>query len=321
MSLGKGINAWIGFGGETTFGTKGTIDTFSPIISESLRHIKDMFESDNLGGTWADDLYYSAGRNEGSVVFEQTYTGIELFWRNLLGTYAFSVNSPVVGVNTHMITNSAASAPASMSIEAIRGIGGSLERSYLGMYPVKATIEFAPKSAVKTTFDLVGQGVSSGSATSKTFPTRSPVLPAHLSTLTLGGNTLTVLSGSVEIEAPRDAAREHYGAGLYKEAVANDRVAANFSLECEYDNASGANVEQLQQDFENEAKLSGLVLAHQGDIITGTTKEEFAFSSTSAYLSEIAPTAQDNGVIKFSISGRVITAASITFKNATSPIS
>jgi len=290
-------------------------------VTENLRHIKDAFTSESLGPDWHGDVFYSAGRNEGPVVFEQVYTGIELFWHTLLGTYTYSVDTPVAGANTHAFTHVASTnAHPKMSIEAIRGIGGTSERSYLGMYATKATVEFAPRQAVRTTFDMVGQGFSLSAATAKTFPTAALVLPAHKSTLTLGGTALSVLSGSIEIELSRADGREHYGEALYKEPVVDDRPMSNFTLECEYDDSSGVDVEQYLLDFESGTKITGLVLAHQGDIVVGATQEEFTISATHAQILEATPSTQDNGITKVSITGRLLTGISVTFINATAQV-
>lgn len=322
MSIGKGINSWVGYGSEATYGTKGAIDRFFPIVTESLRHIKDTFTSESLSPDWHPTVYYSAGRNEGSLVFEQAYTGIELFWHSLLGTYVFTTGAPTAGVNTHLFLHvPATNASPKLSIEDVRGVGGTDEATYLGMYATKATVEFSPRQTVRTTFDMVGQGVSHAAATAKTFPALSFVVPAAKSLLTLGGSSLPVLSGSVEIEVPRATDREHFGAALYKEPVVNDRPSATFSLECELDTTAGSDSAQLMTDFEDETEIAGLVLSFEGSIITGTTKETFTITGTNAFITEATPSVQDNGITKITINGKITDGLSVKFYNTTAQVS
>ena len=64
------------------------------IIDCSLRHVKDPFFSESLNPDWHQQLYYGQGRVEGSVVMENVYTGQELFWHSLFGTYTYTNDSP-----------------------------------------------------------------------------------------------------------------------------------------------------------------------------------------------------------------------------------
>lgn len=321
MSLSRGINAYAGFGAETTVGTKGTIDLFHRIVDCSLKHQKDLFASESLNPDWHSELYYSAGRNVGSIVFEQTYTGLELWWHALLGTYAFTLNSPVTGANTHTMTFAPTTNnhPA-LSVEKIVGIGGAKEVAYLAIRPTKATVEFGPRKPMRTTFECVGMGTSRSAATAPTFPTFRPVLPAHKSTLTVNGTTLSVLSGRIEATVPRADDREHYGDSVYKDAVVVDRPDASFQFEAEFGDDTGADTDALLALYEAGTKLSGLVLTHQGDIVTGATKHQFSLTATGGYIEDATPTTVGNKVTGVTISGRITNALSAAFINATAQV-
>jgi len=321
MSLAKGINAHVAAGTEVNVGTKGVIDTFSRILSESMRVEKDAFNSEYLGGDWDADVFYSASRVVGSLVFEQNYTGNELFWKNLLLNYTYTANAPVAGVNNHVFNHSpSANTDTSISVEVPRGIGGAKEQTYLGCHVEKVTFEFGPKKVATSTFDLLGMSASRAAATAATFPTAAPVLPAHKTSLTIGGANVTVLSGSLEIALPRDGGREHYGALRHKEAVVIGRPAATFNLECEFGDATDADIDTLMQAFENETTLTTFALAHSGNIIVGATKESLTFTGTSVKILEVAPSVQDNGIVKATVKGQIVGGLTITFINATSQI-
>lgn len=319
MSLAKGIDSYAGFGGEVTYGTKGTIDLFLRIISNQLVHMKDPFFSEALDPDWQQDMYYSGGRNQGSLGFEQRYTGLELFYHALMGTYTYAVDTPVASTNTHTFTYvpSTNSFPVGLSIEAIRGIGGTSEIAYLGMMPGGVTIEFAPRQLLRSTWDLVGQGFSRSAATSPTLVITNPISPSHKTALTLGGNTITILRGSLKVLTPRADDREHYGEALYKEVVINGRPMAEFSFEGEFDDSSNADNEQFLQDYEDETLIDGLVLTHQGDIITGATNYEFGISSTKAKIKAATPTVQDQGATKVTVEGQILQGLTFTMINDT----
>ena len=323
MSLAKSINAWVGYGAEVTHGTKGVIDLFNRIISSNLRHVKDTFTSESHSPDWHQDIYYSAGRNEGSLTFEQVYTGLELFYHSLMGTYTYSVDTPVAGANTHAFTfvPSTNSFPVGLSLEDIRGIGGTDELSYLGMHASKLTLEWAPRQAMHATFDFYGTGRSRSAATSETFPTLDLVLPAHKASLKLGGNELTVLSGSMDIEIPRASEREHYGEAYYKEAVVRGRPVANFSLECEFNDAVGADTDAFLVDFEDENEIVGLYLQSQGDIVTGATQEEFTITGAKAKIKASTPATQaGEEITTVTVEGQIYQGLSFTMINDTAQV-
>jgi hypothetical protein len=263
-------------------------------------------------------MYYGAGRNVGSVVFEQTYTGLELWWWALLGTYTFALNSPVSGANTHTFAHVPATnnSPA-LSFENVRGIGGTKEISYLGIRPTKATVEFGPRKLMRTTFDLFGLGFSRAAATAATFPTFRPVVPVHKSTLTANGTAVSILSGRIEIEVPRAEDREHYGETLYKDAVVVDRPKGKFQFEAEFGDESGIDTDALLVLYEAGTKLSGVALVHSGDIITGATKYAFSLLAGGAYIEEATPTTVGNKVTGVTISGQLTDSVVASMVNAT----
>lgn len=323
MSQGTGNKSYVGFGGEVTVGSKGTIDLFHRCIDFNLEHEKSIFAPETENPDWDVDLFYSGGQSKGSLVFEQTYTGLELFYYSLFGTYTYSVSTPVVGANTHLFSFApATNAHPSISIEGIRGIGGSKECSYLGMYVKKAVIEFGIRKPMRTTFEVVGMGESIAAATSPTFPTFAPVVPAHLVTLTLNGTALSVLSGRVEMTVPRDEGREHYGAAIFKEPIVVGRPQARFSFECEYGDTTGMDSDAMLVAYRAGTKLSALVLQHQGDIVTGSTKKEFRLNSTAGYIEKATPAAiGKNKVTGVTISGIITGGLTTTFINATTTVS
>lgn len=323
MSLGKGIDSYIAYGGETAYGSAGTIDLFARIVSESLNHMKDTFRSESQDDDWHGDIYYSAGRNEGEIVFETIYTGLELFWHSLFGTYSHQSDTPVVGAHTHEFSFVPATNafPTGITIQAVRGIASSKEMSYLGMHAAGATIEFANQQLVRTTFNMVGQGYGQGAATSPTFPTFKPVLPAHKSTLTIGGNTLSILGGTLEIQQQRPNDREHYGETLFKEPVIQGRPVATFSLNCEYNDDTGLDTQALFDDYLSENEITGLVVTHQGDIITGATQYEFSISGDKAWITGDSPAVQGPGIVPITINGEITEGLTVSLINDTgSPV-
>lgn len=321
MSHGKGINSWIGFGAEVTPGTKGVIDLFARLVDNSLKHQKDLFAPESQSPDWHNSMYYTAGRNVGSLVFEQTYTGLELWWHALMGTYTFTLNAPVASTNTHAFSFvPATNNHPAISGEAIRGIGGAKELSYLGLRPTKATVEFGPRKLMRTTFDLFGLGYSRAAATAPTFPTFRPVVPAHKATLTANGTAISVLSGRVEIEVPRSEDREHYGEAVYKDGVVIDRPRAKFQFEMEFGDESGIDSDALLQLYEAGTKLSGVAMTHGGDIITGATKYGFNILASGGYVEEATPTTVGNKITGVTVSGTLTDGVTTTMINATAQV-
>lgn len=318
-----GKDSYLAFGGEVSNGAASpTLDLFLRILSENMAHQKDTFTSEELSADWHDAVYYRAGRNAGDIAFEMNYTGFELLLHSLLGTYTYSVDTPVAGTNFHVFTHVPAtnSYPAGIAGQVVRGLGTSQEMTYLGQHVSKMVFEFANGQIVRVTVTFAGTGYEQGAATSPTFPTKLPVLPAHKSTLTLGGNTVTILNGTVTVELPLADDREHYGETLYKEALRRGRPMCTFSLDCELDTASGANSMDLYEDYLEENEITGLVLTHQGDIITGATRYQFSINATKAWITGDSPSVQDSGVVPITINGRVTDGLSLSLINATAQV-
>ena len=322
MSIGKGISSHIGFGGEVTYGTKGAIDLFYRVLTENLRHVKETFVSESLNPDWNDFIYYGQGKNEGSIVFEQGYTGLELFWHSLLGNYAYTVDDPVAGANTHVFTYKPDTNvfPVGMSIEAIRGIGTTKEMSYLGMKTMKATVEFTPGQLMRTTFDMVGSGYSRSAATAATFPTDNFIVPNQKTILQVDGVTLTVLSGSIEVEVILADSREHYGELFFKEPIIIGRPTGAVNLECEYSDGTGADSDALMQAYQDETELSVVQLSHEGAIITGATKERFSLNGTKLWITEATPATTGFDITNISVNGRITNGFSVQMINATTQV-
>lgn len=319
MPLAKGIGSHIGFGGEVTYGTKGAIDLFYKVVSENLRHVKEMFVSESLDANWDDNIYYSHGKNEGSIVFEQGYTGLELFWHAILGTYVFAADTPVTDVNQHTFSyvHSTNVFPVGLSIEAIRGIGGTDEVSYLGMFPTKATVEFAPGQLMRTTFDMVGQGTARAAATAHTFPADNFVVPNQKTSLAVGGTEITILSGSIEIEVNRATDREHYGESLFKEPVIIGRPTGAISLECEFSSEAGADTNAFLEAFEDETELATPTIVHTGNIIEGSTPEKLTITGLKLWVTEATPATTGFDVTKVTVNGRITEGFFVTMDNKT----
>lgn len=319
MSLAKGIGAHIGFGVETTWGTAGTVDTFHKIISESLRHVKEPYVSESLQPGWHEDLYYGHGRNEGSIVTEFGYTGLEHFLWALFGTYTYTNDLPVAGTDTHAFTYDPDNAnfPAGLTIEAVRGVGGSDERKYLGMLPTKLTLDMTPNQLMRATWDFVGQGVTKGAATAETFPADNFVDPRQVALLSVNGIALTIRSGTIEMEVMRDGQREHYGDTEVKFPEIIDQPQAFFNFECDFDNTSPVDTEALLAAFEDDTELTGPVIQHSGDIITGATNYSMTISGTNCKIMEATPATQGREVTGVTVRGRIYNGLGITLVNAT----
>lgn len=314
-----GINGHIGLGGEVTHGTKGVIDTFVRMISENLRHVKDPYMSESLNPDWHDNVFFSAGRNEGPMVFELTYTGLELLWHSLFGTYVFGADAPEPGAHSHTFTFNPTtnSFPVGISAEAVRGIGGTSEQSFLGLHVTKVTIEYAARQVVRVTFDVLGTGTSFGAATAATFVSPKFVLPAHKSRMQLGAADFTIISGTVELAVPRAGDREHYGEALYKEACIQGRPVGNFSLLCEHNSDTGDDTEAFVQYYHDETEVVGLSIQHGGDIITGTTEYYFGMDATKSTIVAAFPAVQGPEINQLTIDGTITEGVEVKFINAT----
>lgn len=318
MGRAKGIDSYVAYGGEVTHGTPGTIDLYARIVSHSLQVLKEAFKSESLNDDWHDDIYFAAEKNEGDVVCELQYTGHELWWHSLFGTYTFSVDTPVASTHTHAFTfvPSTNSFPVGITIQADTGIAGSDETKFEGMHVTKINLNFANGEIPKVTFTFVGHGHTLVAAVTPTFNTFNPVLPAHKSILSIGGNGFTILDGSIDIEVPRPD-REHYGETEFKEHLIQGRPMATFSFNCEFASESGEDSHALYEAYLDETELTGLIIQHQGDIITGATQEAMTITGTKVWITGDPPNVDGEGLVTMSVNGEITEGLSVAFINGT----
>lgn len=104
MALKSGLAAQFGLKKETTPGTGVTVDSFQPLVSESLTNELERLEADGIiaGRRFIDSSQWNGGNNTvgGDVGLELYDRGMGVLWEACLGGHAVSGSGPYVHVFT-----------------------------------------------------------------------------------------------------------------------------------------------------------------------------------------------------------------------------
>ena len=305
MVLAVGSSSYLGFGGETTYGTAGTIDQWLKVISMNPSDAKPNFVSRSRRSSAPKKIYFGQKRAEMELVAEELYTGTELFWHSLLGGYTFSADTPVASAHTHTFLFGG-SYPTGITLEPYLGLTGAYAYQLLGMQVTKARIEITEEQPLAITWSFVGQQEATApvTASSPTYPADDLLLPNDVTALTLGGTAANVLSGFVEITNPRAASRMHYGAGAVAEPVVNGPLSIQFQLTMEWEaNTVNEDAQELYADFKSETTSGAMALNFQGPLITGATYNTWGLTLPEVTIVGETPTVQDDDIVQSTITG------------------
>lgn len=321
----KGSDAYIGFGGETTYGTKGTIDQWLRVVSMSPKNGKPPFISRSRRSRMPRKIYFGQKRAELDISVESLYTGTELWWHALLGSYTFLTGVPAAGTHTHLFTQGS-SYPTGISMEPVMGLQVASAYTYglLGMMPQKLSLDFTEEQPLTETWSFIGQQEDAPAIPSAaTFPADDLVLPNQMTTLSIdGSNAVQLVSGSIEINVPRAADRMHFGKGKVAEPIVNGPIDITYQFTMEWEAGSAADAQSQYQNFIDEAVSGSLGITFEGDIITGVTKNKMQIALPESQVIGETPSVQDDGIVQATITGRGTdstgaNALSVTFINDT----
>jgi len=298
-----GKDAYLGFGGESSWGSAGTIDEWTRVISMTPQNAKSNFISATRRAGMPRKVYFGAERAELEVVTPLMFNGHELFWAALFGTYTFSSDLPVVSAYTHEF-EIGDDTITGITFQPHFGLGGTNDYKYTGMMPYKVRIELGTESEVTTTWSFAGkQETAPVVEAPPTFPEEVVALNNDAAIVTIGGASgAYVQSGFIEIERPRAMNRFLYGQTAAGRPIVNGPLNVNFQFTVEYDTAS-ASVGSYD-DFRTGTQGGRLTLAMiSSQIITGATNYNFTFDVDQVQVVGDTPSVQDDGIVPLTITG------------------
>ena len=164
-----GVEAWVGVGAESTWGTGVSRTVFTEFLSESLDLKQGREAKPSLRGVSKARFVKKKKSVEGGLELQVQANGHEIFFKHILGAVATS--GPVSSRYTHAFTLAKA-LPTGMSIEANRdsaAIGGSSSDLYVGCQVSKATFKQTAEDFLNLSLELLGKDGSFVAVSTPTF--------------------------------------------------------------------------------------------------------------------------------------------------------
>ncbi|MCK4513464.1 hypothetical protein KAW64_17070, partial [bacterium] len=253
MNPGLGINAWAGWGKETTWGTKAARSAFLEIPpGESLNNGLSYFQSKALNGAAVKKLYPGTSKAAGDLPCEFQFEGLELLLKHLMGA-ASSAASGMGYKHTFTPTDDLMEGEG-LTVEVYRDAPTTDSFLHLGCKIPKGVFKIDRDAVLMLTSTLLGKSVELDTkSAAPTFPTAPSALQTQLavSTGTFTG-TVDVFGGTIEIGNPLGEDRFNLAAGaVLKEPVRSAKRGVTISFDAEY----GEEIQQTEWTAGTEGQL------------------------------------------------------------------
>jgi hypothetical protein len=241
MAIGLGHKSYIGFADESTWGTPVARTKFLELVTGgdglAVKEEKILVQGVKDIGVRGDiEVQQGAVSVEGSLTFEVPYDGAEKFFKHAFGSVASS--QPNAGTDPtvwqHIFTIADA-LPAGMTIEVNRDVTAFV---YEGCKV--NNMEFSvggPTELLRIVADILGEDVTTASATSPTF-TSVNRFSAPQAVLLWNAVQLNVQQFSIKLDNKLDADRRFLGSRLRSEPLRSGKIEVTGSFVAEFDSTS-----------------------------------------------------------------------------------
>lgn len=237
MAVGYGRDSWASVLSEATYGTTpaGT-ESYFRIIEATDGMDRAVKISPSLQGATPKNTFLGNKNVKKQIKAEMLYQGLNQFLRHALGTYTYSVDTPVASANTHGFLT-ADSLLTGLSVEVCEAnIPSGKVFMYTGCKVAAFEMAFETDEPVILTVDLIAQNETPNTTASGTpsYPAYHPVLWSHAGTLTLAGTaSLEFTKGHIRVDnmlkerhLMHDSTREPMRDGMRK-------ISGEFTIEFE----------------------------------------------------------------------------------------
>lgn len=236
MNPGLGTNAYAGFGEESTWGTKDTVDHFIEMPpGESLNNGLTYFQSKALNGAAVKKLYPGTSKAAGDLPFEFQFEGLGLLLEHLLGSVSTAASGTGY-IHTFTPTDDLMDGEG-LTVEVYRDAPSTKSFFHAGCKITKGVFAINRDAVLMFTPTFLGKSVELDALTAApTFPTAPSALQTQLavSVGTFTG-TVDVFSGTIEIANPMGEDRFNLAAGaVMKEPVRSAKRGVTINFEAEF---------------------------------------------------------------------------------------
>ncbi len=253
MNPGLGINAWAGWGVESTWGTKVAATAFLEIPpGESLNNGLTYFQSKALNGAAVKKLYPGTSKAAGDLPCEFQFEGLELLLKHLMGSASSAVSG--TGYKHTFTPTDDLMAGKGLTVEIFRDAPTAKSFHHVGCKIPKGVFAINRDAVLMFTPTFLGKSVEIDTKSASPTP---PTAPSALQTqLAVSVGTFTgtvdVFSGTIEIANPLGEDRFNLAAGaLLKEPVRSAKRTVLINFEAEF----GEEVQQTEWTDGTEGQL------------------------------------------------------------------
>ena len=294
MATGFGLNTWLCFGEEGTYGTGVARTKWLEITDDSLQLKQTVMSKPALRQVSASNRVQSKKDVGGSFKFQMPFEGAEKILKHAMGTVAAVTGA---GPYTHAFTLASA-LPVGLSIEVDRdtvAIGGSSAYLYTGCNINKLTLSQVFEDFLMCECEIVGQDSSLVAQTATAFTTFAGIDYSMMTSPLLNGAAVKLQSWELSIENGLAADRFKLGSrlrlGLGR--AQTRKISGKFTIE--YD----ALTEHAL--FLAQTTLVALVIPYDNGLSAGNNKQ-FTFTLPKIAIQGEPPKVADQGPIHLEIS-------------------
>jgi len=311
---GLGMNSWLGFGEESSYGTAGTRTNFLEIESETLMKEVTRIEAVSIlrRGVVDNKVLSGTVHVAGDMAFPVQYDGWLKLLKHAFGAVADSqpdvTNAPTVYKHTFTIQDVL---PTGLTFEVFRDTTQFTTEPnksfvYTGCKIEKIDFSCAIDEVLKCSVGIMGQNEARAARSSSNPPfSTSPYVIFTQGILTYNNNDLEVNNVNLSLSNGL-AARYKLGSALTREPVADVKIAATGSFECEFQDWNEYD------DFVNTTERT-LTLNFTGPSIQGGQSYKMNFTMTQVFIEKVKLSLDKPGRILMTIDFKC-------FRNSTSTI-
>lgn len=296
MSVALGLNAWIGLGEESTWGTPVTATKFLEIYEADPKLNQKALFKQTLGNPSRRYAVKSKRDAGGSFKLPMIYQGAEYILKHALGSVA-SAQIGVTGVYTHTFSLATA-LPTGLTVVCNRdtdAIGGSNCFRYEGGQISKLSFDAQLEDFLLCEVEFEAEDEALFAKPTPSFPTFKGISWEDMTTFTVGGTAFAAEMLQLSIENPlatdrhKLTSRLRKGLGRASHRMISGKLAIEFESTTEY------------AFFQSLGTAGALVANYVGPIAAGSTPYGFRIAATNVILQGDTPPVKDAGPIKMEI--------------------
>lgn len=295
MPVAVGQKSFVAFVTETTYGTDpGSGYKYHRIVSHDFRPNAEPTRGNRgLGRLMRSGIQNKLKRNEGGIVFDPQYEGLELMFLHYCGgTDNFTINSPVTGAHTHKF-NPSATRKVGLSVHVNEDISMA---KIVGVKTTSMRWAMANEN-LEVSFGLVGKQHTQVAVDTPTYPTAPDVLA--LDTASPAGTSVevddvadtTITEATVDFAFPHQTNREFLGSDQMQEPIPSDVITATGTLRREYTDTA-----RVADWISNVARKLEFIY-QSNTYVTGTTRYKLALTVYKVIFQRARPSIGAGGVV------------------------